>query len=113
MNEFKELLLESLDLSFYGNNLVYLFFLFVLILVSILFNSFIASFIVNKIKKIVKKTSNQIDDNLFKTLLPPSRILPIVIVFFLISLNFYKKTNIGFYLLKINKKSIFLFVYSS
>lgn len=111
MHEFKELLLESLDLSFYGNNLVYLFFLFILILVSILFNSFIASFIVNKIKKIVKKTSNQIDDNLFQTLLPPSRILPIVIVFFLISLNFDKNSNIGFYLLKINNTLATIFIF--
>ena len=75
--------------------MIYLFFLFILILVSILFNSFIANLIVNKIKKIVKKTSNQIDDNLFKSLLPPSDTSNSY-NFFLITLNFDKNQILDF-----------------
>ena len=107
MNKFKELLIESLDLTFYGNNLIYLFFLFILILVSILFNSLIANLIVNKIK--IVKTSNQIDDELFKTYYR-LRILPIVLFFFY-NIKFLIKLNIGFYLIKINNTLATIFIF--
>ena len=111
MNDFKEILLGILDLTFINSNILYFFLIFTLILLSILFNSFIANILVNKIKKLVKKTSNQIDDDLFKILLPPARILPIVLIFFLITLNFDKNSNIGFYLLKINTTLATIFIF--
>ena len=87
------------------------FIFFILILISILFNSLIANFIVNRLKVIVKKTVNQIDDTLFNSLIPPCKLLPIVIVFFILSLNFDKNTNLGFYILKINNSFATIFVF--
>ncbi len=87
------------------------FIFFILILISILFNSLIANFIVNRLKVIVKKTVNQIDDTLFNSLIPPCKLLPIVIVFFVLSFNFDKNTNLGFYILKINNSFATIFVF--
>ena len=87
------------------------FIFFILILISILFNSLIANFIVNRLKVIVKKTVNQIDDTLFNSLIPPCKLLPIVIVFFVLSFNFDKNTNLGFYIIKINNSFATIFVF--
>ena len=88
----------------------YLIFFF-LILLSILFNSFIANFIVNRLKTVVKKTGNKIDDTLFDALIPPCKFLPLVLVFFILSLNFDKDSNIGYYFLKINNSFATIFVF--
>ena len=71
------------DIVFFGLELKQIFIFFVLIIISILFNSVIANFIVNRLKVIVKKTVSTIDDKLFEALLPPCKFLPIVIVFFI------------------------------
>ncbi len=86
-----------------------IFFLFIII--TIIFNSIIANFIVNKLKSLVKKTGNKIDDKLYNALIPPCKFLPIVIIFFILSLNFDKETNLGFYLLKINNSFATIFVF--
>ena len=99
------------DIVFFGLELKQIFLFFVLIIISILFNSMIANFIVNRLKTIVKKTVNTIDDKLFEALLPPCKFLPIVIVFFILSLNFDKQTNLGYYFLKINNSFATIFVF--
>ncbi len=84
---------------------------FVLILSAILFNSIIANFIVSRLKIFIKKTGNKIDDKLYEALIPPCKFLPIVIIFFIISLNFDKNSNLGFYFLKINNSFATIFVF--
>ena len=103
--------LSYFDIVFFGLELKQIFIFFVLILFSILFNSIIANFIVNILKAIVKKTVNKIDDKLFEALLPPCKFLPIVIVFFILSLNFDNQTNLGYYFLKINNSFATIFVF--
>ena len=96
----------SLDL-----NLSQILILFILLLVTLLFNSMIANFIVNRLKTFVKKTGNTIDDKLFEALIPPCKFLPIVIIFFILSMNFEKDSNLSFYLLKINNSFATIFVF--
>ena len=103
--------LSYFDIVFFGLELKQILIFFVLILFSILFNSIIANFIVNRLKAIVKKTVNTIDDKLFEALLPPCKFLPIVIVFFILSLNFDNQTNLGYYFLKINNSFATIFVF--
>ena len=74
--------LSYFDIVFFGLELKQIFIFFILIIISILFNSIIANFIVNRLRAIVKKTVNTVDDKLFEALLPPCKFLPIVIVFF-------------------------------
>ena len=95
----------------FGIQLSQFFLFFFLILVSILFNSYIANFIVNRLKTLVKKTGNTIDDKLFDALIPPCKFLPIVIIFFILSANFDKNSNLGFYFLKINNSFATIFVF--
>ena len=56
-----------------------------IVLISILFALFlrgvVANLIVNRLKKFVKKTGNKVDDKLFEALIPPFKLLPIVVVF--------------------------------
>ena len=99
------------DIVFFGLELKQIFIFFILIIISILFNSIIANFIVNRLKAIVKKTVNTVDDKLFEALLPPCKFLPIVIVFFILSINFDKQTNLGYYFLKINNSFATIFVF--
>ena len=81
----------------FGIKLSQILILFTIILVTILFNSIIANFIVNRLKGFVKKTGNEIDDKLFQALIPPCKFLPIVIIFFFLSLNFEQNSNLSFY----------------
>ena len=88
---------------------------FSIIIIAILFSLFIrgyfAKLIIIKIKKIVEKTGNKVDDKLFEALLPPFRLLPVVLVFFLITLYFDINSTLGIYFQKINitLSTIFIF----
>ena len=110
-NSLNSNILELLDISFLGLNLNQYLIFFILILIAILFNTFIANFIVGKLKVFVKKTGNKIDDNLFESLIPPCKLLPIVIVFFILSASFDKNSNLGFYFIKINNSLATIFVF--
>ena len=68
------------------------------IIVSLLIRSLVARVLVNKLKKIVSKTGNKIDDKLFEALVPPFRLLPIVVVFLAITLYFDIESTLGLYL---------------
>ncbi len=103
--------IDFINNNFLGIQLKQYFVFFILILAAILFNSFIANFVVNRLKIIVKKTGNKIDDTLFNSLIPPCKFLPLVIVFFILSLNFDQNTNLGFYFLKINNSFATIFVF--
>ena len=108
MKNIETFLDNLLNLNLENNYSFYYLIIILLTLFSILFNSLIANLVVNKIKKIIKKTNNQVDDHLFLGLLPPCRILPIMFVFFLLSLNFDKSSSIGFYISQINITKLFL-----
>ena len=72
----------------FGISLGNLAIIFACIIISLLIRSVVARVLLNKVKKIVSKTGNKIDDKLFEALLPPFRLLPIVIVFLAITLYF-------------------------
>ncbi len=82
------------------------------ILISLLVRGFIARIIVNKVKKIILKTGNKIDDKLFESLVPPFKLLPIVIVFLCITLFLEIESTLGIYFQKINNTLATVFVFS-
>ena len=57
------------------------------------------------------KTTNSIDDKLFDSLIPPIRLLPIVIVFLIITLYFDVDSTLGLYFQKINNTLSTIFVF--
>ncbi len=54
-------------------------------LIFLLFRGFISKIIINRLKKIAKKTSNKLDDTFVQAMEGPARFLPIVIGFFIAS----------------------------
>ena len=95
----------------FGVSLVNIAIIFACIIVSLLMRSIVARVLVNKVKKIVSKTGNKIDDKLFEALVPPFRLLPIVVVFLAITLYFDIESTLGLYLQKINNTLSTIFVF--
>jgi MscS family membrane protein len=95
----------------FGLSLGNLAIIFVCIIVSLLIRSVVARVLVSKVKKIVSKTGNKIDDKLFDALVPPFRLLPIVVVFLAITLYFDLESTLGLYLQKINNTLSTIFVF--
>ena len=86
-------------------------FILVAFILAILVRGLIAKLIVKKLKLIVLKTTNSIDDKLFDSLIPPIRLLPVVIVFLVITLYFDVDSTLGLYFQKINNTLSTIFVF--
>ncbi len=95
----------------FGISLGDLIIIFGCIILSLLVRGIVATVLVNKVKKIVSKTGNKIDDKLFEALVPPFRLLPIVVVFLAITLYFDIESTLGVYLKKINNTLSTIFVF--
>ena len=95
----------------FGLSLGELSFILVAFIFALLVRSLIAKFIVNKVKLIVLKTTNSIDDKLFDSLIPPIKLLPIVLVFLVITLYFDVDSTLGLYFQKINSTLSTIFVF--
>ena len=54
-------------------------------LIFLLFRGFISKIIINRLKKIAKKTTNKLDDTFVQAMEGPARFFPIVIGFFIAS----------------------------
>jgi len=78
---------------------------------AILIRGLFAKIIVSKVKKFVKKTTTNIDDKLFDSLIPPFKLLPIVLVFLIVTLYFDVQSTLGLYLQKINNTLSTIFVF--
>ena len=95
----------------FGLSLGELGFILVAFIFALLVRGLIAKFIVKKVKLIVLKTTNSIDDKLFDSLIPPIRLLPIVVVFLVITLYFDVDSTLGLYFQKINNTLSTIFVF--
>ena len=95
----------------FGISLLDLSIIIIALFFSLLIRGIFAKIIVSKVKKIVKKTSTNIDDKLFDSLIPPFKLLPIVIVFLIITLYFDVRSSLGLYLQKINNTLSTIFVF--
>lgn len=86
-----------------------------IIIFSIIFALFIreifAKILLNKIKKIILATSTNIDDKLFNYLLPPLKLLPIVIAFLITTVYFDSNSTVKIYFQKINSTLTTIFVF--
>ena len=95
----------------FGVNLVDIGIIVLAIICSLLLRGVFANILVSRVKLIVLKTGNKIDDNLFDALLPPFKLLPIVLVFLVITLYFDVQSTLGLYFQKINKTLSTVFVF--
>ena len=95
----------------FGISLIDLGVILVLIILALFVRDLFAKFVVNRVRSVIKKTSNHIDDELFEALVPPFKLLPIVLAFLAITLYFDFQTTLGIYLQKINQTLSTIFVF--
>ena len=95
----------------FGISLIDLGIIAVSIILALMIRSIFARVIVSKVKNFVKKTTTEIDDNLFDALIPPFKLLPIVIVFLAVTLYFEIDSTLGLYFQKINNTLSTIFVF--
>ncbi len=103
--------LNSIQIESLGISLIELILILVFLIISIILRGLFARVIVFKIKTIVKKTGNKIDDKLFESLAPPLKILPLTIVFITMGFFVNSDSQLGLVLDKINQTLITIFVF--
>ncbi|MDB3974003.1 mechanosensitive ion channel family protein [Alphaproteobacteria bacterium] len=81
------------------------------IIIALMVRGIFAKLLVSKVRKIVQKTSNKIDDKLFDALIPPFKLLPIVMVFLIFTLYFDIQSTLSLYFQKINMTLSTIFVF--
>ena len=79
------------DLNLFGLGINDLFIILTVFVISILIRGLFAKIVISKIKKIIKKTSNKVDDEIFDALIPPIKLLPII--FFISFISYYIKID--------------------
>ena len=99
-----------LDEGVFGLSILDLFIFFLILIVALSIRSLFAKLVLNRIKKIVKKTSSNFDDNLLNVLISPLKLLPIIIALIFIILNTNFSPNLIAYIGKINKSLVTIFI---
>ena len=102
---------DVLDNGVFGISLLDLGIIFISIIFALLIRSIFAKLIVSKLKKIVKKTTTEVDDSLFDALIPPFKLLSIVLAFLAVTLYFEIDSTLGLYFQKINNTLATIFVF--
>ena len=103
--------IDVLDNGVFGISLLDLGIIFISIVFALLIRSIFAKLIVSKLKKIVKKTTTEVDDSLFDALIPPFKLLSIVLAFLAVTLYFEIDSTLGLYFQKINNTLATIFVF--
>ena len=111
LNKFQDLIITTLKAGSFGLSFVELIIILGVFIVSLIIRSAFAKIIVFKIKKIVQKTGNKVDDHLFDALISPLKLLPVIFVFIFISLYIKIDSQLGFYFEKINRTLATVFVF--
>jgi len=111
LNKFQDLILTTLQAGSLGLSFIELTIILGVFVISFIIRSAFAKIIVFKIKKIVQKTGNKVDDHLFDALISPLKLLPVIFVFIFISLYIEIDSQLGFYFEKINRTLATIFVF--
>jgi len=104
-------IINVLNNGVFGISLFDLGIIFISLIFALLIRSIFAKLIVLKVKNVVKKTTTNVDDHLFDALIPPFKLLPIVIVFLAVTLYFEIDSTLGLYFQKINNTLSTIFVF--
>ncbi len=108
---FNELFKSVLTNGIFGISLINIIILLFLFLISLLTRSLFANLIVKKIKFLVGKTGNKIDDELFKSLVPPLKLIPIIFIFVLFSVFIDHQSSLGMFIKKFNQTLITVLIF--
>lgn len=104
-------LLDTLNNIVFRLNFIEIIIIFTALFLSLILRGIFANLVILKIKKIIEKTGNKIDDKLFDNLSPPLKLLPIILVFIFISIKLNIDTQLGLYFEKANKTLVTIFIF--
>ncbi len=110
-NSFKDLFLDVWNNGVFGINATDIIVSLVIFLLFYLLRRLIARFILNRLSRIVSKTSNQIDDAVIEVLDGPLKFLPVVLGFFIASSYLDVSDNNQDFLDLINRSLITIFIF--
>ena len=109
--KFYNYLISAFNYEFLNLSTFEIIILFISIIISLFIRTAFAHFIIKKIKKIILKSGNKIDDQLYEVLVSPLKLLPIVFVFIFISFYIENDSQLSFYFEKINRTLTSIFVF--
>jgi MscS family membrane protein len=111
LTKFKIYIINTFDQGSLGLSLIEVITFITFLILAILIRGFFAKIIVFKIKKIVQKTGNKVDDQLFNALSSPLKTFPIIFVFILMGLFINTESQLFNFLEKINQTLVTIFVF--
>jgi len=110
-NSFFELFIDVWNQGIFGINASEIIIGFIIFLIFYVFRSFFARFIINRLRKIVKKTSIKTDDILIDVIEGPVKFLPVVIGFFIATTYIEIDTELMGFIENINRTLITIFIF--
>ena len=110
-NSFTDLFLDVWNNGVFGINATDIIVSLVIFLLFYLLRRLIARFILNRLSRIVSKTSNQIDDAVIEVLDGPLKFLPVVLGFFIASSYLEVSDNNQDFLDLLNRSLITIFIF--
>ena len=110
-NSFFELFTDVWNQGIFGINASEIIIGFIIFLIFYVFRSFFARFIINRLRKIVKKTSIKTDDILINVIEGPIKFLPVVIGFFIATTYIDINTELMGFIENLNRTLITIFIF--
>ena len=110
-NSFFELFLDVWNQGIFGINASEIIIGFIIFLIFYVFRSFFARFIINRLRKIVKKTSIKTDDILIDVIEGPIKFLPVVIGFFIATTYIDINAELMGFIENVNRTLITIFIF--
>ncbi len=111
INQLKNNFFYAIEQGSLGFSLIEICLIILSFILALLLRSLFAKFIISKIKKIVQKTNNTIDNKIFDTLAAPLRTLPIIFVFIFVRFLIDNDNHLSPYLEKINQTLVTIFLF--
>ena len=110
-NSFFELFLDVWNQGIFGINASEIIIAFIIFLIFYVFRSFFARFMINRLRKIVKKTSIKTDDILIDVIEGPIKFLPVVIGFFIATTYIDINAELMGFIENVNRTLITIFIF--
>ena len=110
-NLFVKYIREIFEYGSLGLSLMEIIILIFSFIIALIIRGLFATIAISKIKKIVQKTGNLIDDQVFDSLAPPLKLLPLLFVFILTGLLIDNDSKLIFVIEKINRTFVTIFIF--
>ena len=111
LTKLKNYITNTFDQGSLGLSLLEVITVLAFFILAIIIRGLFAKIIVLKIKKVIQKTGNKVDDQLFDALASPLKTLPIILVFILMGLFINSESQLFTFLEKINQTLVTIFVF--